>query len=180
MLQEVIIAGFGGQGVLSMGQLLTYAGMLEGNQVAWYPSYGPEMRGGTANCGVTVSDKEISCPLVSEPTTAIVMNRPSLDKFEPIVKPGGLLLVNSSLVDKKASRKDIRVIEILANDLAAEKLGNTRVANIIMLGAFLELTKTVSIDAIIESLKMVLPERRHNLIPLNRQALELGAEVVRG
>lgn len=180
MLQEVIIAGFGGQGVLSMGQLLTYAGMLEGKQVAWYPSYGPEMRGGTANCGVTVSDKEISCPLVSEPTTAIVMNRPSLVKFEPIVKPGGLLLVNSSLVDKKASRKDIRVIEILANDLAAEKLGNTRVANIIMLGAFLELTKTVNIDAIIESLKMVLPERRHNLIPLNRQALELGAEVVRG
>jgi len=94
MLQEIIIAGFGGQGVLSMGQLLTYAGMLEGKHVAWYPSYGPEMRGGTANCGVTVSDKEISCPLVSEPTTAIVMNRPSLDKFEPTVKPDGLLLVN--------------------------------------------------------------------------------------
>ncbi|MFZ5641138.1 MAG: 2-oxoacid:acceptor oxidoreductase family protein [Bacillota bacterium] len=179
MLQEIIIAGFGGQGVLSMGQLLTYAGMLEGKHVAWYPSYGPEMRGGTANCGVTVSDKEISCPLVSEPTTAIVMNRPSLEKFERTVKPGGLLFINSSLVDKKTGRTDIKVIEIPANDLAAEKLGNTRVANIIVLGAFLELTKTVTIDSIIESLKKVLPERRHNLIPLNRQALELGAKFVR-
>jgi 2-oxoglutarate ferredoxin oxidoreductase subunit gamma len=179
MLHEIIIAGFGGQGVLSMGQLLTYAGMLEGKHVAWYPSYGPEMRGGTANCGVTVADREISCPLVSEPSTAIVMNRPSLEKFEATVKPGGLLLINSSLIDIKAERTDIKVFEIPANQLADEKLGNTKVANIILLGVFLELTKAVSIDAIIESLKKVLPERRHNLIPLNRQALELGAEFVR-
>ncbi|MHB9094922.1 MAG: 2-oxoacid:acceptor oxidoreductase family protein [Eubacteriales bacterium] len=178
MLEELIIAGFGGQGVMSMGQLLTYAGMIENKHVAWIPSYGPEMRGGTANCAVTVSEKEISSPVVTEPTSVIIMNQPSLEKFEPTLKPGGLLLVNSSLVSKKASRQDLRVVEIASNEIANEKLGNTRVANIIILGAYIELTKVVTIDSIIESLKKVLPERRHNLIPLNRQALELGAEIV--
>lgn len=179
MLEELVIAGFGGQGVLSMGQLLAYAGMLEDKNVAWIPSYGPEMRGGTANCGVTISDSEISSPLVTEPSTAIIMNLPSLSKFEPTVKPGGLLLINSSLVDQKAQRTDVKVYEIPANEMAAE-LGNDRVANIVMLGAFLELTKVVTIDSIIESLKKVLPERRHNLIPLNREALEKGAAFVQG
>ncbi len=178
MLEELIIAGFGGQGVMSMGQLLTYAGMIENKHVAWIPSYGPEMRGGTANCAVTVSDREISSPVVTEPTSVIIMNQPSLDKFEPALKPGGLLIINSSLVSKKASRKDLRVVEVACNEIANEKLGNTRVANIIILGAYIELTKVVTIDSIIESLKKVLPERRHNLIPLNRQALELGAELV--
>ena len=176
MLEELIIAGFGGQGVMSMGQLITYAGMIENKNVAWIPSYGPEMRGGTANCAVTVSDREISSPVVTEPTTVIIMNQPSLKKFLPILKPGGLLLMNSSLVTADISRDDLRVLEIPSNELANEKLDNTRVANIIILGAYIEITKVVTIDSIIESLKKVLPERRHNLIPLNRQALELGAE----
>jgi len=176
MLEELIIAGFGGQGVMSMGQLITYAGMIENKNVAWIPSYGPEMRGGTANCAVTVSDREISSPVVTEPTTVIIMNQPSLKKFLPILKPGGLLLMNSSLVTADISRDDLRVLEIPSNELANEKLDNTRVANIIILGAYIEITQVVTIDSIIESLKKVLPERRHNLIPLNRQALELGAE----
>ncbi|GAB4267041.1 pyruvate/ketoisovalerate oxidoreductase [Thermincola ferriacetica] len=178
MLEELIIAGFGGQGVMSMGQLLTYAGMIEDKHVAYIPSYGPEMRGGTANCSVTISDREISSPVFTEPSSVIIMNQPSLAKFEPMLKPGGLMLINSSLVSQKAIRQDIRVLEIPGNEMA-EKLGNGKVANIVLLGAYIEMTKVVTIDSIIESLKKVLPERRHNLIPLNRQALELGAEIVR-
>ncbi len=179
MLEELIIAGFGGQGVMSMGQLITYAGMIENKNVAWIPSYGPEMRGGTANCAVTISDREISSPVVTEPTSVIIMNQPSLTRFLPTLKPGGLLLINSSLVSADISRNDLRVLEIPSNELANEKLNNTRVANIIILGAYIESTKVVTIDSIVESLKKVLPERRHNLIPLNRQALELGAEFAR-
>ncbi len=178
MLQEIIMAGFGGQGIMSMGQLLTYAGMLENKHVAWIPSYGPEMRGGTANCGVTISDREISSPVVFEPTAAIIMNRPSLDKFEPTVKPGGIILVNSSLIDNKVQRTDIKAYYIQANELA-EELGNSRVSGMVILGALLELTKVVNFDSVEESLKKVLPEYRYNLIPLNRKALEKGAEVVR-
>ena len=178
MLEEVTIAGFGGQGVLSMGQLMAYAGMLEGKTVSWIPSYGPEMRGGTANCGVTISYEKISSPVVTEPNCAIIMNRPSLDKFEPKVKTGGLILINSSLIDQKVCRDDLTVYEIPANELANE-LGNSKIANIILLGAYIELTKALSIDSIIESLKKVLPERRHNLIPLNREALEKGAAFIK-
>lgn len=178
MLEELIIAGFGGQGVMSMGQLLTYAGMIENKHVAWIPSYGPEMRGGTANCSVTIADKEISSPIFSEPSSVIILNQPSLEKFEPALKSGGLLIINSSLVTKKASREDIKIVEIDAS-VEADKLGNNKVANIVLLGAYIELTKVVTIDSIVESLKKVLPPRRHKLIPLNRQALELGAEIVK-
>ncbi|MDA8235203.1 MAG: 2-oxoacid:acceptor oxidoreductase family protein [Clostridia bacterium] len=178
MLHEIIIAGFGGQGILSMGQLLTYAGMIENKEVAWLPSYGPEMRGGTANCAVTVSDIPISSPVVSEPTAVIIMNKPSLIKFEPMVKPDGFILVNSSLVDQKVKRPDIKVYEIPANEIA-EEMGNSRVAGNIMLGALQELTGVVSIDSMEETLKKVLPPHKHNLIPVNRQALEKGAEFVR-
>ncbi|MDA8210759.1 MAG: 2-oxoacid:acceptor oxidoreductase family protein [Clostridia bacterium] len=178
MLQEIIMAGFGGQGIMSMGQLLTYAGMLENKHVAWIPSYGPEMRGGTANCGVTISDREISSPVIFEPTAAIIMNRPSLDKFELTVKPGGFILVNSSLIEQKVQRTDIKACYIPANELA-EGLGSSRVSGMVILGALLELTKVVSFDSVEESLKKVLPEYRYNLIPLNRQALEKGAGVVR-
>ncbi len=178
MLQEVLIAGFGGQGVLSTGQLLAYAGMIENKQVAWIPSYGPEMRGGTANCGITISDEPISSPLVTEPTTLIVMNRPSLDKFEKSVVPGGLILINSSLVDQKVTRQDLQVLEIPANKIA-EELGNTKVANNIILGVLIELTGIVSLEAVVESLKKVLPARRHNLIPVNQQALEKGMQLAR-
>jgi len=184
MLQEIILAGFGGQGVMSMGQLLAYAGLMEEKHVSWIPSYGPEMRGGTANCAVTIADAPVSSPIVTEPDTLIVLNRPSLEKFEKSVKPGGLLLINSSLVDVHPQRQDLKILKIAATDLANEKLGNARVANMIILGAFVELTRAVSIDSVIAALKKVLPEYRHKLIPLNRQALELGinfakAEVTR-
>jgi len=177
MLEEIIIAGFGGQGVMSMGQLIAYAGMLEGKGVSWLPSYGPEQRGGTANCAVVVSDEPVGSPLVTKPSTAIVLNNPSFDKFEPRVRSGGLLILNSSLVVRTSERKDIQTIEISATDLAND-LGNSRVANMILLGAFLERTKIVSEEAILESLKKVLSAEKHHLIEINEQALKKGASLV--
>src|SRR5512133_3706502 len=141
MLAEIIIAGFGGQGVMVAGQLLAHAGMEEGKQVAWIPSYGPEMRGGTANCTVIISDEEVGSPVVTNPGIASVLNLPSLDKYEPLVQPGGLLLYNSSIIDRRPERTDLRVVAIPANDEAAA-LGNPRLANTIMLGALLGLTNT--------------------------------------
>lgn len=179
MFEGILIAGFGGQGVLSTGQLLAYAGMIEDKHVAWIPSYGPEMRGGTANCGVTISTDPISSPVVSEPTVLIAMNRPSLEKFEPTVIPGGLILVNSSLIDIKTQRTDVRTVYVPANDMA-EELGNGKVANNIILGALLELTGVVSNEGVLESLKKVLPPKHHKLIPLNSEALEKGRELARG
>lgn len=176
MFEGILIAGFGGQGVLSTGQLIAYAGMLEDKHVAWIPSYGPEMRGGTANCGVTISDQPISSPVVSEPTILIAMNRPSLEKFESSVMPGGIIMVNSSLIDLKVQRDDVKAIYIPANDLA-EEMGNGKVANNIMLGALIGLTGVVSMESIVESLKKVLPPRRYNLIDINRQALKKGMEL---
>ncbi|OEF95540.1 2-oxoacid:ferredoxin oxidoreductase subunit gamma [Vulcanibacillus modesticaldus] len=177
MLHEIIIAGFGGQGVMSMGQLLAYSGMHEDKQVSWLPSYGPEQRGGTANCSVIISDEPVGSPVISHPSVAIVLNKPSFDKFEPLVSPGGILIVNSSLVDKKSSRDDITVIEVPASEIANE-IGEPKVANSVILGTFLKLTNAVSPDSIIEALKKVLPERRHNLIPANKVALEKGAELI--
>lgn len=177
MLHEIIIAGFGGQGVMSMGQLLAYSGMHEDNYVSWLPSYGPEQRGGTANCSVIISDEPIGSPLIPYPTIAIVLNKPSFDKFEPLVVPGGLLIINSSLVDKKSARKDIKVIEVPASQLAIE-IGESMVSNSILLGAFLKLSEAVSLNSVIEALKKVLPERRHNLIPINKVALEKGIDFV--
>ena len=136
MQTEIIVAGFGGQGVLFAGQLLAYAGMDEGKNVTWIPSYGPEMRGGTANCTVVVSDEEIGAALVLNPTGAIAMNRPSLDKYEELVKPGGVLVVNTSMVDRKTTRTDIKVIEVDANTIA-ENLGDKRMTNMVLLGALL-------------------------------------------
>lgn len=178
MMEEIIIAGFGGQGVMSMGQLIAYAGMLEGKGVSWLPSYGPEQRGGTANCAVVVSDEPVGSPVVTHPTSAIVLNNPSFDKFEPAVLPGGLLIVNSSLVMRLSHREDMRVIELPATDLAND-LGNPRVANMILLGAFLEETRVVSKESIIESLKKVLSEEKHHLIEVNILALEKGAKLAR-
>ncbi len=178
MFEGIMIAGFGGQGVLSTGQLLAYAGMLENRHVAWIPSYGPEMRGGTANCGISISDKPISSPVVSEPTVLIAMNRPSLEKFEKTVESGGIIFVNISLIEIKATRKDVRVFYIPANNMA-EELGNAKVANNIILGALLELTGVVTLDAVEESLRKVLPPHYHKLIPINRKALEIGAEFVK-
>ncbi|MBC8529832.1 2-oxoacid:acceptor oxidoreductase family protein [Christensenellaceae bacterium NSJ-44] len=179
MEHRIIIAGFGGQGVQSMGQLICYAGIHEGKNVSWLPSYGPEMRGGTTNCSVIVSDEPIGAPVLTEGNCVMVLNRPSLDKFEPAVEPGGRLYINTSLIDRKAEREDIEVIYIPCDDLANE-MGNGRVANMIMLGAFIEATGIVSIDSVIEALKKVLGERKAHLIPLNREALERGAKIARG
>jgi len=178
MQERVIMAGFGGQGVMSMGQLLTYAGMIENKNVSWLPSYGPEMRGGTANCNVMVSDEPIGSPIVTEATAAIVMNRPSLDKFEKDVIESGNLLINSSLIDRKSNRDNVNAYYISANEIANE-LGNAKVANIVMLGAYLELTKAVKVESIVEALKKVFGESKSHLIPINVEALERGAQAVR-
>ena len=177
MLHEIIIAGFGGQGVMSMGQLLAYAAMIENKNVSWLPSYGPEQRGGTANVSVIISDDSVGSPVISHPTAAIVLNKPSFDKFEPLVVPGGVLIVNSSLIEEKSKRTDIKIIEVKASEIANE-MGEPRIANSIILGAFLEISQAVSSDSVLESLKKVLPERRHNLIPINKEALQRGAKLI--
>lgn len=176
-MEEILIAGFGGQGVMSMGQLIAYAGMNEGKHVSWLPSYGPEQRGGTANCAVVVSGEQVGSPLVSHPTTAIVLNNPSFEKFEPIVRPGGLLIVNASLISKTSQRTDIKVLNIKATDLANE-IGNTKIANMVLLGAFLEETGILSDSSILEALKKVLSPEKHSLLEINRQALELGRSLI--
>jgi len=177
--EKVICAGFGGQGIMLMGQLMTYAGMLEGKQVSWLPSYGPEMRGGTANCNVMISERPIGSPVINDDATcAIVMNLPSLDKFEVNVIKDGLLLVNSSLIEKKTSRSDVKAYYVPANEIAME-LGNPRAANMVMLGAYLELTKAVTPEMVIEALKKTFGPAKANLIPLNQQALQKGADAVK-
>lgn len=179
MEEKIIIAGFGGQGALAIGQLLTYSGMIENKNVSWVPSYGPEMRGGTANCSVTVSDAPVGSPVVTEATSAIVMNLPSFAKFEPMVVPGGNLFVNASLCDSKSERTDIKVFYIHANE-EAEKIGNAKVANMIMLGAFLEATKAVEVEDVLnKAFLAVFHEKKMHLLPINKQALERGMEIAR-
>ncbi len=174
---EIIFAGFGGQGVLSMGQIIAYAAMIEDKEVSWMPSYGPEMRGGTANCTVIVSDSKISSPIISTFDSAIVLNQPSLDKFEKAVKPGGLLLFEESAIINLPTRSDIEILSIPANEEAL-KLNMKRVANMILVGAFLEKRPIVKIENILNALKKVLPERHHHLIPVNKDALAKGKELV--
>lgn len=176
---ETIIAGFGGQGILLAGQLLAEAGMLAGKQVSWVPSYGPEMRGGVANCAVVISDDEIGSPVVGEPDVAIAMNRPSMEKFSEMVKPGGVLIINSSLMKNEVTRTDITVIEVACNAIADE-LGSDKVATIVAIGALLEKTGALTSADVVAALRALLPERRHKLIPLNEQALQRGAAVARG
>lgn len=177
--EKVICAGFGGQGVMSMGQLMTYAGMLEMKEVSWLPSYGPEMRGGTANCNVIVSEQMIGSPVITnDATAAIVMNLPSLDKFESHVAPGGMILVNSSLIAKKVTRDDIKAYYIPANEIAND-LGNPRIANMVMLGAYLELAKPVSTESVLEAFKKVFGEGKAHLLPINASALHRGSEYVK-
>lgn len=177
MHQELILAGFGGQGIMFAGQLLAYAGMLEDKHVSWIPSYGPEMRGGTANCSVVVSDREISSPIVTDPTILMAFNMPSLEKFEPGVRTGGLIIYNSSLCDPP-NRTDVNTLAVPANEIA-EGLGSSKIVNMVAVGALVEKTGLVSMDSIIAALKKVLPENRHNLIDLNTQALNAGAVHVR-
>jgi 2-oxoglutarate ferredoxin oxidoreductase subunit gamma len=179
MQTEIMIAGFGGQGVLFAGQLLAYTAMDEGKQVTWIPSYGPEMRGGTANCTVVISDEEIGSPLVRNPKAAVVMNLPSLDKYEPMVAPGGVLIANASLTNREAQRDDLNCVFIPANEIA-EEIGNKRLVNVIMLGALLAKLDVLTFEEIEVALRNHLPERHKRLLPLNLEALRRGAAFARG
>jgi len=176
MIEEIIVAGFGGQGVLLLGQVLAQAGMLEGKHVSWFPSYGPEMRGGTANCSVVISTGEIGSPVVSEPDTAIVMNLPSLTRFGPLVEPGGLLILNSSLINEPFRRDDIEVVNVPASE-EAQALGNARVANMVVLGVYLAASDIIKPESVYRALPAVLPERHHDLLPLNEAAIQRGMEL---
>ncbi len=179
MNEKVIMAGFGGQGIMAIGKILAYAGMLENKEVSWLPSYGPEMRGGTANCAVIVSDKPVGSPVITnDATAALVLNLPSLDKFENDVVPGGKILVNSSLIDKKVTRTDVEAYYIDANKIAAD-LGNAKTVNMVMLGAYLELFKPVSLETVLHAFLKVFGEDKAKLLPLNEKALLAGAEAVR-
>jgi len=175
MQTEIVIAGFGGQGVLFTGQLLTYAAMDEGKEVTWIPSYGPEMRGGTANCTVVISEEEIGSPMVSNPRAVIAMNLPSLDKYEGMVKTGGVLVINESMVDREVKRKDIKVVMVKANDIA-EELGDKRMTNMVLLGALIANLPVLPLRAIEKALAGHLPERHHKLLPKNYEALKKGAQ----
>jgi 2-oxoglutarate ferredoxin oxidoreductase subunit gamma len=177
MTEDLIISGFGGQGVMRMGQMLAYSGLEEGKRVLWVPAYGPETRGGFANCTVIVSDDEIGSPIVSHPKSIIVLNLPSLDKFEDAVKPGGLLIVNSSLISREVRRTDIQVIKVNATDIATE-LGDLRAANMVALGTFLQVRPLVKFESVKKIFKKLFGSKPH-LVPLNEKALERGAEVAR-
>ncbi|MBK7435179.1 MAG: 2-oxoacid:acceptor oxidoreductase family protein [Chitinophagaceae bacterium] len=177
-LEELIVAGFGGQGVLSLGMTLAYAGMVEGKEISWMPSYGPEMRGGTANCITIISDNKISSPIIANFDSAIVLNQPSMDKFAPRVKPGGLLLYESGNIFKPSTRTDIEIIGIPASTEAL-LMKNAKIMNMIILGAYLELKPVVKNESILEALKKVLPEKYHHLLPINLQALEKGEALVK-
>ncbi|MFW6126487.1 MAG: 2-oxoacid:acceptor oxidoreductase family protein [Chloroflexota bacterium] len=179
MQEEIIISGFGGQGSLFAGQLLAYAAMGENLHVTWIPSYGPEMRGGKARCTVIVADEEIGAPLVRRPSAAIVLNMPSMEAFEPAVKPDDVLVVNSSMVPDRSNRDDIRVIYVPASDAATE-LGNVRMANVLCLGALVEGTGVVSVRALEQALDDHLPERHRDLLALNKQALRKGVAMAQG
>lgn len=178
MTEEAIFAGFGGQGVLSMGQILSYAGIIENKEVCWMPSYGPEMRGGTANCITIVSDKNISSPIISMYDTVVALNQPSVDKFESRVKVGGTIIYDSTNILKVPTRTDIRIIAVPGSEEAV-KLKNSKVLNMIMLGAFIAAKNTVEVETVFKALAQVLPERYHKLIPLNREAFEVGMSYVK-
>lgn len=177
MTQEIIITGFGGQGVLSMGKILAYAGLLDGLEVSWMPSYGPEQRGGTANVTVILSDEPISSPVLDQYDIAVVLNQQSLDKFESHVKPGGTLMYDPYGIHRLPTRSDIKVVEVKATEAAIET-GNPKSYNMLLLGALLKLFPMVSAETIIKGLEKTLPERHHHLIPMNREAINKGATLV--
>lgn len=177
MREEAIFAGFGGQGIMVMGKLLAWAAMREGLKVTWMPSYGAEVRGGTAHSMVVISDEMIPSPVVSAPSACVVMNRPSLDKFEELIKPDGTLVMNTTLIDRQPTRKDISILKIPLTQMAT-KLGNIRCANMIALGALNAKLKLVSLKVLIESLKEVIPPHRHDLLPVNEEALKEGTKLV--
>jgi 2-oxoglutarate ferredoxin oxidoreductase subunit gamma len=175
MTTKTIMAGFGGQGVVLMGTLLTYTAMVEGKHTTFFPSYGAEMRGGTANCSVVVSDREIASPIVNQPDCVVAMNIASLKKFESRVRPGGMIFVNSSLIDRKVEREDVEEIRLPANEIA-ESLGNAKAANMVMLGCVAKKTGVVDLESLSGCLEKVLSERAMALLDLNKRALRKGFE----
>jgi 2-oxoglutarate ferredoxin oxidoreductase subunit gamma len=177
MTEEIIIAGFGGQGVLSMGKIIAYSGIMDGKEVTWFPSYGPEMRGGTANVTVIVSSTKISSPILHEYDTAIILNQQSLDKFEHTVKPDGTLIYDPNGIIKPPTRKDINIYKVEATVTAAE-MGNTKVFNMIVFGSYLKIRPILSLDNVEKGLEKSLPERYHKLIPMNLDAIKKGQEIV--
>lgn len=174
METSIIISGFGGQGTLFSGQVLAYAALDAGKQVSWIPSYGPEMRGGTAHCTVIISENDIGSPIVRSPTIAVALNLPSLDKYENRIQKGGLIVANASLINRKVERKEIQAIHIPANNIA-EEIGNMRLANMVAIGAMITARPLLPLDALKQALKDHLPERHKKLLPANFEALNRGA-----
>lgn len=177
MKEEIIIAGFGGQGVLSMGKILAYAGLMENLEVTWMPAYGPEQRGGTANVTVILSDQPISSPVLNSYDTAVLLNQQSLDKFEEKVKPGGTLIYDPSGIHRKPERTDITIIPADALEATIE-LGNSKAYNMVLLGVLLKARNLLSTEAVIRGLKKTLPERHHHLLPINEKAIEKGRSLI--
>jgi 2-oxoglutarate ferredoxin oxidoreductase subunit gamma len=178
MQKEIIISGFGGQGVLFAGQVIAYAAMDLGQEVTWIPSYGPEMRGGTANCTIVIADEEIGSPLVKHPPYAIALNLPSFDKYEPIMQTGGYLIVNQSMVDRGPKRDDIHTILVPANEIA-EQIGDKKLTNMVTVGALLAAMAEISLEALEAALKGHLPTRHQHLLPKNYEALRRGYETAK-
>ena len=178
MLKQFIFAGFGGQGMLLIGKFLAMASMLEGKHVSWLPSYGPEMRGGTANCSVNVSDEEVASPIVDAADVVIAMNLPSLDKFESVVKPGGVLVINSSIIERKSVRDDITVVYCDAMKIA-EEVGNPKGANVAILGAMMAKVDVCSVDSMVEAIRIELGERKARFLEGNKKALVAGMEAAK-
>ena len=177
MKEEIIIAGFGGQGVLSMGKILAYGGIMQDQEVSWLPSYGPEMRGGTCNVSVVLSDKKISSPVLSKFDTAIILNQQSMDKFEKQVKPGGLLIYDTNGITRHPERRDITICRLDAAEEAI-KMGNAKAYNMVVLGAYLKMKPVVMMDNVLKGLKKSLPPRHHKLIPMNEEAITVGMNAV--
>jgi len=175
MAYEIVLAGFGGQGILFLGKMIAAAGMIEGKQVSWIPSYGPEMRGGTTNCSVVVSDRLIGMPVVPNPNVMVAMNRPSLEKFEPKIQPKGFLLINKTLIEVPHTREDIEAVYLEITGIAAN-LGNPRLANIVALGGLIARVPIVTMEATVEAIKVELSGRKAALLDLNLQALAAGQE----
>ncbi|GMA99600.1 2-oxoacid:acceptor oxidoreductase family protein [Pelosinus sp. IPA-1] len=176
MTEEIIISGFGGQGIMLMGQLLAYAGMLENKQVSWIPSYGPEMRGGTANCSTIISENPIGAPTVSEPTAVVAMNLPSIEKFETAIQPGGILIINSSLVEWNATRTDLRVYQIPANEISLE-FNNSRVSNMVILGALVTAIGTIQSESVIKAFAKIFAKKTE-ILWMNEQAILRGSQYI--
>ena len=177
MKQEIIIAGFGGQGVLSMGKILAYSSLLEGKEVSWFPSYGPEQRGGTANVTVILSDERISSPILQQFDIAIVLNQPSMDKFEPRIKPGGVLIFDPNGMTREPLRKDITVYKVAATETAIA-MNAQKTFNMIVLGGLLEIAPVVEMEYVMLGLKKSLPERHHHLLTANEAAMKQGAKII--